>query len=70
MAVANEDATQMTRFLASSRSFSKSFDSYLTYILKVCQETSGALRTRAMKCLAEVVSIDPAIMTRVSFKVY
>lgn len=64
LAVANEDATQMTRFLASSRSFSKSFDSYLTYILKVCQETSGALRTRAMKCLAEVVSIDPAIMTR------
>lgn len=64
-ALTNDEATQLTRFLASQRSFSQSFDVYLSYILKVCEESAVALRTRAMKCLAEVVAVDPAIMTRV-----
>ena len=63
-----EDAALLSRHLASSRSFSRAFDCYLSYILRVRDESAVALRTRAIKCLAEVVAVDPSIMERVSSK--
>ncbi|XP_076811579.1 nipped-B-like protein A isoform X2 [Clavelina lepadiformis] len=59
-----EDAALVSRHLASTRPFSKAFDSYLSYILRVREESAVALRTRAIKCLAEVVAVDPSIMER------
>ncbi|ELU12686.1 hypothetical protein CAPTEDRAFT_160616 [Capitella teleta] len=59
-----ENACLVTRYLASNRPFSQSFDIYLTQILKVLCETAIAVRTKAMKCLSAVVEADPAILAR------
>uniref|UniRef100_H2ZDM6 Nipped-B protein n=1 Tax=Ciona savignyi TaxID=51511 RepID=H2ZDM6_CIOSA len=59
-----EDAMLLSRHLASTRQFSRAFDCYLSYILRVREESAVALRTRAIKCLAEVVAVDPSIMSR------
>ena len=67
MGLTVEDAALLSRHLASTRSFSKAFDCYLSYILRVRDESAVALRTRAIKCLAEVVAVDPSIMERVCF---
>lgn len=60
-----EDATLMTKYLASNRPFSQAFDTYLTHILLIREESSVAVRTKAIKCLTEVVSVDPGILSRV-----
>lgn len=59
-----EQATLVTRYLASSRSFSKSFDAYLSQILRVLNESAVAIRTKAMKSLSAVISADPSILSR------
>ncbi|XP_078354070.1 nipped-B-like protein isoform X1 [Oculina patagonica] len=59
-----EQATLVTRHLASSRSFSKSFDAYLSQILRVLNESAVAIRTKAMKALSAVISADPSILSR------
>nr|XP_039272679.1 nipped-B-like protein A isoform X2 [Styela clava] len=59
-----DNATLMTRYLASNRPFSHSFDTYLTHILHIREEAAVAVRTRAIKCLAEVVAVDPSILAR------
>ena len=64
-----DDATLISRYLALARPFSKAFDLYLSCILRVCDESAVALRTRAIKCLAEVVAVDPSIMSRVSIHI-
>lgn len=35
-------------------------------ILRVLGESAIAVRTKAMKCLSEVVAVDPSILARVS----
>uniref|UniRef100_A0AAQ6AQL8 Nipped-B protein n=1 Tax=Amphiprion ocellaris TaxID=80972 RepID=A0AAQ6AQL8_AMPOC len=40
------------------------FDIYLTQILRVLGESAIAVRTKAMKCLSEVVAVDPSILAR------
>uniref|UniRef100_UPI00358E56D1 nipped-B-like protein isoform X3 n=1 Tax=Myxine glutinosa TaxID=7769 RepID=UPI00358E56D1 len=59
-----DDAATIVKFLASMRPFAQSFDIYLTQILRVLGESSIAVRTKAMKCLSEVVSVDPSILAR------
>lgn len=38
----------------------------LKQILRVLGESAIAVRTKAMKCLSEVVAVDPSILARVS----
>ncbi|XP_009299463.2 nipped-B-like protein A isoform X1 [Danio rerio] len=59
-----DDACLIVRYLASTRPFSQSFDIYLTQILRVLGESAIAVRTKAMKCLSEVVAVDPSILAR------
>ncbi|XP_062870661.1 nipped-B-like protein B isoform X2 [Trichomycterus rosablanca] len=63
-AVDYEDACLVVRYLASMRPFAQSFDIYLTQILRVLGESAIAVRTKAMKCLSEVVAVDPSILAR------
>ncbi|KAA0199078.1 hypothetical protein HAZT_HAZT003387, partial [Hyalella azteca] len=59
-----DDAELITRYLASKRSFSQSFDAYLKQILRVLTEPAILVRTKAMKCLTMVVEADPAVLAR------
>uniref|UniRef100_A0AAY5EDC5 Nipped-B protein n=1 Tax=Electrophorus electricus TaxID=8005 RepID=A0AAY5EDC5_ELEEL len=59
-----QDSCLIVRYLASTRPFSQSFDIYLTQILRVLGESAIAVRTKAMKCLSEVVAVDPSILAR------
>ncbi|KAK3884098.1 hypothetical protein Pcinc_011609 [Petrolisthes cinctipes] len=59
-----ENAELITRYLASKRTFSQSFDVYLKQILRVLTESAIAVRTKAMKCLTMVVEADPGVLSR------
>lgn len=59
-----DDSCLIVRYLASMRPFAQSFDIYLTQILRVLGESAIAVRTKAMKCLTEVVAVDPSILAR------
>lgn len=61
-------AELITRFLASKRPFSHSFDVYLKQILRVLTESSIAIRTKAMKCLTMVVEADPGVLGRLDMQ--
>lgn len=63
-----DTAELISRFLASRRPFSRSFDIYLSQILKVLGENTTAVRTKAMKCLTQVVEADPDILRRPNVK--
>lgn len=58
------NAQLIAQYLASKRSFSQSFDKYLQKIILVVREQSIAIRTKAMKCLAMIVEVDPSILKR------
>uniref|UniRef100_A0AAQ4PLU0 Nipped-B protein n=1 Tax=Gasterosteus aculeatus aculeatus TaxID=481459 RepID=A0AAQ4PLU0_GASAC len=66
--VAYEDSCLIVRYLASMRPFSQSFDIYLSQILRVLGESAIAVRTKAMKCLSEVVAVDPSILARLDMQ--
>ncbi|BFZ16564.1 hypothetical protein BsWGS_19603 [Bradybaena similaris] len=59
-----DSACLVARYLSSKRPFAQSFDIYLTQILNVLSETAVAVRTKAMKCLTQVVEADPGILAR------
>ncbi|XP_078316661.1 nipped-B-like protein isoform X3 [Crassostrea virginica] len=59
-----DGACLVARYLSSKRPFAKSFDVYLTQILRVLNESAVAVRTKAMKCLTAVVEADPGILAR------
>ncbi|XP_068082252.1 nipped-B-like protein isoform X2 [Anabrus simplex] len=63
-----ESAELISRYLASKRPFSQSFDAYLKQILCVLTESSIAIRTKAMKCLTMVVEADPAVLARIDMQ--
>ncbi|XP_034752577.1 nipped-B-like protein isoform X2 [Etheostoma cragini] len=63
-----EDACLIVRYLASMRPFAQSFDIYLSQILRVLGESAIAVRTKAMKCLSEVVAVDPSILARLDMQ--
>ncbi|RVE65832.1 hypothetical protein OJAV_G00120330 [Oryzias javanicus] len=63
-----EDSCLIVRYLASMRPFAQSFDIYLSQILRVLGESAIAVRTKAMKCLSEVVAVDPSILARVDMQ--
>ncbi|CAB3386176.1 Hypothetical predicted protein [Cloeon dipterum] len=63
-----DSAELICRYLASKRPFSYSFDVYLMQILKVLNEHSIAIRTKAMKCLTMVVEADPSILGRTNMQ--
>lgn len=58
------NAHLIAQYLASKRQFSQSFDKYLQKIILVVREPSIAIRTKAMKCLAMIVEVDPSILKR------
>lgn len=59
-----ENANLIAQYLASKRRFSQSFDIYLKKIILVVREPVVAIRTRAMKCLGNIVEVDQSILTR------
>ena len=59
-----ESSELISRFLASKRPFSQSFDTYLKNIIKVLMEPLIAVRSKAMKCLTQIVESDPAVLAR------
>uniref|UniRef100_H3CUG8 Nipped-B protein n=1 Tax=Tetraodon nigroviridis TaxID=99883 RepID=H3CUG8_TETNG len=63
-----EDSCLIVRYLASMRPFAQSFDIYLSQILRVLGESAIAVRTKAMKCLSEVVAVDSSILARVDMQ--
>ncbi|XP_029025412.1 nipped-B-like protein isoform X2 [Betta splendens] len=63
-----EDSCLIVRYLASMRPFAQSFDIYLSQILRVLGENAIAIRTKAMKCLSEVVAVDPSILARLDMQ--
>lgn len=58
------NAYLIAQYLASKRQFSQSFDKYLQKIILVVREPSIGIRTKAMKCLAMIVEVDPSILKR------
>lgn len=63
------NAHLIAQYLASKRPFSQSFDNYLQKIILVVREPSIGIRTKAMKCLALIVEVDPSILTRKDMKI-
>lgn len=63
------NAHLIAQYLASKRPFSQSFDNYLQKIILVVREQSIGIRTKAMKCLAMIVEVDPSILTRKDMKI-
>ncbi|XP_026153365.1 nipped-B-like protein B isoform X2 [Mastacembelus armatus] len=63
-----EDSCLIVRYLASMRPLAQSFDIYLSQILRVLGESAIAVRTKAMKCLSEVVAVDPSILARLDMQ--
>ncbi|XP_040014225.1 nipped-B-like protein isoform X2 [Xiphias gladius] len=63
-----EESCLIVRYLASMRPFAQSFDIYLSQILRVLGESAIAVRTKAMKCLSEVVAVDPSILARLDMQ--
>ncbi|KAF7993051.1 hypothetical protein HCN44_005832 [Aphidius gifuensis] len=61
-------AELISQYLASKRSFSQSFDTYLKQIVRVLTESSIAIRTKAMKCLTMIVEADPSVLARADMK--
>ncbi|XP_046841675.1 nipped-B-like protein isoform X2 [Xenia sp. Carnegie-2017] len=57
-------ANLVAKHLSSKRIFLKSFDIYLQQILRVLNETVVAIRTKAMKALSSIISVDPGILAR------
>ncbi|XP_050076390.1 nipped-B protein-like isoform X2 [Anopheles maculipalpis] len=58
------NANLIAQYLASKRSFSQSYDKYLQKIILVVREPVVAIRTRAMKCLANIVEVDQMVLAR------
>ncbi|KAH8272136.1 hypothetical protein KR018_001754, partial [Drosophila ironensis] len=58
------NAHLIAQYLATKRPFSQSFDGCLKKIILVVNEPSIAVRTRAMKCLANIVEVDPLVLKR------
>ncbi|XP_063699884.1 nipped-B protein [Culicoides brevitarsis] len=58
------NANLIAQYLASKRPFSQSFDLYLQKIILVVRENSIAIRTKAMKCLSNIVEVDQSVLGR------
>lgn len=56
------NAHLITQYLASKKTFMQSFQQFLNKILVVIVDTSIAIRTKAIKCLANIVEVDPSIL--------
>ncbi|XP_013107100.2 nipped-B protein isoform X1 [Stomoxys calcitrans] len=63
------NAQLIAQYLGAKRPFSQSFDGYLKKIILVVNEPSIAVRTRAMKCLANIVEVDPLVLKRKDMQV-
>ncbi|CAG0882319.1 unnamed protein product [Cyprideis torosa] len=59
----SDSAILISKYLNSKRELTKSFDTFLTSILRGMLENVIGIRTRAMKCLALVVEADPNVLT-------
>lgn len=56
------NAHLITQYLASKKAFMQSFQQFLNKILTVIVDSSIAIRTKAIKCLANIVEVDPSIL--------
>merc|ERR1712062_753005 len=59
-----DDICIISRYLSKDRTFNRSFDNYLSQILSVSNEPAVQIRTKALKCLTEIVSVDPKILSQ------
>lgn len=59
-----DDICIISRYLSKDRQFNKSFDTYLLQILSVSNEPAVQVRTKTLKCLTEIVSVDPNILSK------
>ncbi|CAK9302581.1 unnamed protein product [Gordionus sp. m RMFG-2023] len=59
-----EQSTFIAKYLASKRLLCRSYDIYLGQIMKVVHESAIAIRTKAMKCLANIIEADPGILAQ------
>ncbi|XP_065070069.1 nipped-B-like protein A isoform X2 [Rhopilema esculentum] len=62
--VTYQESCIITKYLTSSRSFCQSFDIYLQQIFKMLNEPAVALRTKAVRALTSIVTVDPNILGR------
>ena len=62
-----QEACIVSKYLSSTHSFCQNFDIYLQQIFRMLNEPAVALRTKAVKALASIVSVDPNILGRVGF---
>ena len=60
----HSSAQLIVRYLSSKRPFANSFNQYLTDILKVLNEQSTHVRTKALKCVTMIVTEDPDVLLR------
>ena len=65
-ALTYEDACVVVDHLASTKTFSQSFDLYMQQFFKMLTEQAIGLRTKAVKALTMIVGVDPSILARVS----
>jgi cohesin loading factor subunit SCC2 len=59
-----DDICIISRYLSANRSFNQSFDRYLRQILSVLNEQAVQVRTKSLKCLTEIVTVDPNILSQ------
>lgn len=63
----DSDALWAVRFLASKREFSQSFETFLKHITYgVSNESSVGVRTKAMRCLTQIIDADNSVLLFVS----
>ncbi|KAI6652117.1 Nipped-B-like protein [Oopsacas minuta] len=60
--VTSQTATSLVRFLTANLSLLQNFSFYLNHLIRMVNETNVQLRTRAMKSLTSVLSVDPTLI--------
>ncbi|XP_065558783.1 nipped-B-like protein B isoform X2 [Artemia franciscana] len=58
----SDSAFIVAKYLASKRPFSMSFERYLKRIVQALFENAIAIRTKAMKCLSQIVECDASVL--------
>ena len=60
--VTSHSATCLVRFLTANLPLLRNFSFYLNHLIRMVNETNVQIRTRAMKSLSSVLSVDPSLI--------
>ena len=60
--VTSQAATTLVRFLTTNLPLLQNFSFYLNHLIRMVNETNVQIRTRAMKSLSSVLSVDPTLI--------